>query len=262
MPLVVTSLDKIPQLQSPCGLTIGTFDGVHLGHQSLLQHLRTLLPMGGILTVLTFSNHPSHLFSCQAPIPLIYPPKQKVKHLFDSGADLVILVPFDNDFAQIPYDDFLTRLKKRLGFTVLTLGEGATFGQGKQGDAVAVKKLGNSLDFTAEYLRKISLHHHSISSGRIRGLIQQGALQSVTASLGRSYSLMGHPIEQGGRLFCPFPGICLPPQGKYAVNITQDQTILVKFTEAEVSLKEQGIYLNKMTRQNLLNKEVFIEFIE
>ena len=254
--LLVTSLSDIPPLESPCGLTIGTFDGVHLGHQSLLKQLRSRLKAGSGLTVLTFSNHPSQLFTPKTPVPLICPPLQKVKYLFECGVDTVILVPFDHDFAQIPYDDFLRLLKTRLNFNWLMLGEGAAFGKGKKGTPAAVQELSQTLHFEVEYLHK----QQPISSRQIRALIQQGALNEAAELLGRPYELIGHPIEKEGRLFCPFPGICLPPEGEYEVTVKHIHS--GASLQGIASISEFGIYLSGNHFLAHLNSDICIEFHE
>jgi riboflavin kinase / FMN adenylyltransferase len=203
--LLITDLNDIPTLKEPCGLTIGTFDGVHLGHQTLLKHLRSKK------AIFTFSNSPSNAL-------LIYPPLQKVKYLFDCGADLVIMIPFSHASASIPYDQFLQQMKERLGFSHLVLGAGATFGSKRQGNEENVKKLSKKLHFEVEYLAK----YKSISSGYIRNLITHGAFEEASACLGRPYSLMGRMQKDT----LPLPGICLPPKGDYPVQVkTSDKKL-------------------------------------
>jgi riboflavin kinase/FMN adenylyltransferase len=214
MPLI-TDLNKIPKPDRPSALTIGTFDGVHLGHQALLQHLRDKLPPGGILTVLTFSNHPSHLFTPDSPTPLIYPPLHKAKHLFESGVDCVILVPFTKEFAQTPYDDFLEKLKTSLSFSYLAFGAGAVFGKNREGNETKIRHLAPRLNFEVDYLPKFLLDGSPVSSGRIRTLISQADFSAVKSCLGRPYSLMGRLSED----LMHFPGICLPPEGAYPVHL-------------------------------------------
>ncbi len=203
--LLITELNDIPTLKEPCSLTIGTFDGVHLGHQTLLKHLKSKK------IVFTFSNHPSNA-------PLIYPSLQKVKYLADCGSDLVIIIPFSQAFASIPYDQFLVLMKKRLGFSHLVLGRGAVFGNKRQGSEENVRRLSKTLDFEVEYLPK----YGSISSGNIRQLISQGRFDEASACLGRPYSLMGRLQKNA----LPLPGICLPPEGFYPVQVKTANQVL------------------------------------
>ena len=131
---LITDINDIPFLNCPSALAIGSFDGVHLGHQTLFQHLRAKLPPHGILTALTFSNHPSHIFTPKSPIPLISPPLQKVKHLFDYGIDIVIFLPFTKEFANISFKTLLTQLHSSLSFSHLAFGTGAVLGKNREGD--------------------------------------------------------------------------------------------------------------------------------
>lgn len=216
--LLITELDKLPLLSQPCGLTIGSFDGVHLGHQSLLKHLRSKLPSNGILAVFTFINHPSHVFNPNHPTSLICPPLQKVKHLSDYGTDIVFLIPFTAEFANTSFEGFLRKLKKHLNFSYLTLGTGAAFGRNREGDETNVRKLALELGFEVDYLPKTMIKGLPVSSGRVRTLISQGSFQDVQECLGRHYSLMGH-LEENAFYHFHLTDICLPPEGIYAVRL-------------------------------------------
>lgn len=222
--LLVTDLKNIPPLSQPCGLTIGTFDGVHLGHQALLKHLRSILPSNGALAVFTFSTHPSHLFTPEQASPLICPPLQKVKHLSDYGADIVFLIPFTHELAKTPFTEFLRHLKNQLNFSQLVLGTGAAFGKNKEGDETHVRKLAAELSFAVDYLPKTLVNGTPVSSGRIRSLITQGALHEVQICLGRHYSLMGSLHEKNRFFYFPLPNICLPPEGIYPVRLKANST--------------------------------------
>lgn len=256
--LLVLSIDDVPSIDQPCGLTIGSFDGVHLGHQTLLKQLRAKLPSNGILVVYTFSNHPSHHFTPNAPTPLICPPLQKAKLLEEYGADIVILVPFTQQFANTPYEQFLRHLKEKLSFSHLMLGTNATFGHKRQGNEENVKKIAPSLEFEVNYLPKLALHETPISSGFIRSLIARGAFHETQECLGRPYSLMGH-LTSDQRLYTfPTHGLCLPPEGVYPVRIkTSSQMHLGR---AQVTSQEQKIHL-ELLKENVSIGEKEVEVI-
>jgi riboflavin kinase/FMN adenylyltransferase len=235
--LLITDLNDIPTLNRTSALTIG-FDGVHLGHQALFQHLKDKLPPDGILTALTFSNHPSHLFTPDSPTPLIYSPLQKVKLLFESGVDNVILIPFTKEFALTPFDSFLKKLKSSLCFSYLALGTGAVFGKNREGNEANIRQLSPQLEFEVDYLPKFLLNGAPVSSGRIRTLISQADFPAAKNCLGRPYSLMGRLTA--GEMH--FPGICLPPEGSYPIHLkTALQTFL---GNAHVSPKTSQIHLD------------------
>ncbi len=256
--LLITDLNEIPQLSQPCGLTIGSFDGVHLGHQAILKSLRLKLSPGANIAVFTFSNHPSQLFTPEKPTPLICPPLQKVKHLADYGAGIVFLIPFSEDFAKQSFREFLQHLKNKLKFSHLTLGTGAAFGHRKEGDEMNVRKLGSALGFEVDYLPKTMVGGTLVSSGRVRASIAQGSFQDVQECLGRHYSLMGRLRKNTFEHFS-LPGICLPPEGIYAVRIKVNGSI--HLGRAQVSPQEQLIRLDPLkTDAPLQDKDAEVIF--
>lgn len=249
--LLVTSLHKLPPIQSS-GLTIGSFDGVHLGHQALIRHLRSQIGQDATLVVFTFSNHPSEVFN--SPVPLIYPPLQKVRYLKECGADLVILIPFTQEFSQTLFDHFLTQLKNQLHFSHLTLGMGATFGKKKEGNPENVTPLADKLKFVVTYFPKVQIDHTTISSGRIRQLIGACDFNGVQAMLGRPYSIMGC-VEKG---VMQVRNLCLPSANKYTVRIRLDQ----KIYPAEVKIDSTASiieieFLDKSLNKKKLAVEIF-----
>jgi riboflavin kinase/FMN adenylyltransferase len=237
--LLITNLNEIPPLEQTCGFTIGTFDGVHRGHQELIKHLRAKIPSKSKIAAFTFSNHPSHLFSPHSPLPLICSPLQKVKFLADIGVEIVFLIPFTKEFSQISFESFLKSMKRHLGFSHLTLGAGATFGKNKEGDEAKVKALAKDLSFEVDYLQKFLINGTPVSSGRIRTLISQANFTEAHQCLGRPYSLLGSLFQKKKHFHMYFPGICLPPQGIFPVQLkTHSQVFIGK---ARISLQEQQI---------------------
>lgn len=235
---IVTDLNHVPFLKSPSSLTIGSFDGVHLGHQALLHHLKTHSPSDTPLVVFTFSNHPSHHFSSHSPVSLIYPKEQKLKFLFDCGASLILMIPFNTSFSNTLFDDFLTFLKTRLNFSLLVLGEGSTLGKGRKGDETHVKALGHTLQFKAEYLPKTTMGAYPISSHRIRIAIKSANFIEASSCLGRRYCLFGQLLEKEQQFLLAQEGICLPPPGSYSVELKTENFIcpaIVHITQNAIS---------------------------
>lgn len=257
--LLLTEFNPIPSFDRPCGLTLGNFDGVHLGHQALLQHLKAKLLPDEPLVVITFSNHPSHLFNLRSPDLLIYSPLQKVYYLSKLGVDVVFLFPFDVQFAQISYDNFLKTLKRHLPFKYFCLGSGATFGKNREGNEANVNRLAKKLHFEVDYLQKYLINGLPVSSGRIRTLITQGNLLEAQECLGRPYSLMGTFKKEKDHYYLCFPGICLPPDGTYQVRLKTSSQIWT--CQSNTMQKEQKIYLDiSENRIPLVGKNVEIIF--
>lgn len=250
--LLVTDIHDLLPLEQPSGLTIGSFDGVHLGHQALLAHLRSKIPPGALLAVFTFSNHPSHHFAPHAPTPLICPPLQKAKLLGEYGADVVILSPFTPEFAMTPFDQFLRLLKEKLGFEQLVLGTGATFGKGREGNEVGVRKMSQELGFEVEYMPKFTLQGAPVSSGRVRSLIAQGAFAEVKTLLGRPYSLLCELEKENNFYSFLVKGLCLPPEGTYPVLVRTTHKELP--ATAKVAPKDNKISLKFIDNYTSISK--------
>ncbi len=214
---VITDLNEFPSVT--CGLTIGNFDGVHLGHQSILHELRKRLSPQEALAVFTFSNHPTHVLSPLTPLPLIYTLEHKLKVLSEQNVDYTILVPFTAEFANTPYDLFLTRLKQQIPFKHLILGQGSKFGKNKEGNEANVRKIASQLDFQVDYLPKLELAKDQLSSGHIRTLIAEGHLSQVNRCLGRPYSLYAPLHRQHNHHVLHVPHLCLPPTAIYPVQL-------------------------------------------
>lgn len=202
------------------GLTIGNFDGVHLGHRALLDHLRAALPPGGQSLVYTFSNHPSHVLSPLAPIPYICTPEHKLKLLRDAGVDAAVCVPFTLELARTPFDRFLETLKDALDFSILVLGADARFGKNREGDPEKTRQLGRMLGFEVLYLPKYTLSDHAVSSALIRSCIAQGELDQAAHYLGRPYSIYTK-VHNGAM---SLKGLCLPPTATYRATLEVENT--------------------------------------
>ncbi|MBU6382859.1 MAG: FAD synthetase family protein [Verrucomicrobia bacterium] len=145
-------------------LTIGFFDGVHLGHQALLRRLREL-PHA---TILTFSNHPQGLIRPPAP-ELLISYEERLKQLREY-ADQVLVVPFTAEFAQMRFDELLDHFD----LSHIILGEGSVFGKDRGGTMEAVRLYGLERKIAVEYIPKVLFEGAPISSSRIRKALGEG----------------------------------------------------------------------------------------
>ncbi|HSX25931.1 MAG TPA: FAD synthetase family protein [Chlamydiales bacterium] len=171
---------SIPNSLPPTALTIGFFDGVHLGHQALLKSLRK---RSDHITVFTFIHHPLQILKPPAPKP-ICSFHQKLALLKDAQVDIVIAIPFTQEFASTPFDAFLSQFP----LTLLLLGEGSAFGKNREGNEENVKAFAAKQGFIAQYLPKLILGNEPISSRRIRASIAAGDFARASQLLGRPYS--------------------------------------------------------------------------
>lgn len=216
---VIEDLDTSYSPKGTCAITVGSFDGVHLGHQALLKKMRKRIGPDGTLVVITFSNHPSHILSHLAPVPLITSRNLKVRYLGEFGADVVYCVPFSEEIAQMTYREFLKKLHQNCPFSLLVLGEGATLGRGREGTQKKVGALGAELGFEAAYIPKRADGSEPISSKRIRQAILEGDLGRANALLGRPFAIEARVDEEKNLLF--YKNVAFPLSGSYRVLLIQ-----------------------------------------
>lgn len=171
---IIYSLDTCPQVERAI-LTIGNYDGVHLGHQHILKRVTTLAKNTDARSVvLTFSNHPSAVLRPDIPHTPLCSLEDKVFHFEQLGIDIALLLPFTEDFANQSPETFLKSVLAHLPFTHLILGPNARFGKKRSGDPEHVKALAKKLNFTVEYLpplhprRRNRLQQHHPCSPRSR----------------------------------------------------------------------------------------------
>jgi len=219
-----------PAAARPLHLAIGMFDGVHLGHKSVIESaLHSARRSGGLAGVLTFWPHPSALFHPENPTPLLMPTEMKRSVLGRLGIDFVIEQNFSREFAAVGAAEFVALLKRSLPpLSAVYVGENWRFGRGRTGDvAVLVGEAGKN-GFEVFSAPRLNHNGAPISSSRIRELLAAGAIAEANALLGYSYFAEG-VVEPGRRLgrTLGFPTLNLawepeakPAYGVYAVEVT------------------------------------------
>jgi riboflavin kinase/FMN adenylyltransferase len=212
----------------PVCAAIGVFDGVHLGHQRVLQRTISDAPRSqAISVVVTFDRHPNAIVA-PANVPfLIYPLARKLKVLASLGMDTAYVIRFDKAFSQISGGQFVRDLARDFGkIQSVCVGANFMFGHRRSGNVALLEELGGQLGFAVHAVPDVDLDGQPVSSTRIRDAVRAGDFAAAAQMLGRPYSLCG-PVVQGrqlGRKF-GFPtanievaGILVPPSGVYAAE--------------------------------------------
>lgn len=198
---VVYGIGNLKQEKKPHVLTVGVFDGVHRGHQRILQSVvgearRRGIPSG----VVTFADHPSHFFSSHQKIPALTSLEQKLKFFERGGVDTAYVLYFTSVLARMSAFGFVKKiLIDKMGMVALHVGEDFVFGKGARGDIDLLKKLSRSHGFALRILRHLKLRHRIVSSTLIRTLIKKGDLRHAQLFLGRRVSFFGHVVRGEGR---------------------------------------------------------------
>ncbi|MGZ8412945.1 MAG: bifunctional riboflavin kinase/FAD synthetase [Gemmatirosa sp.] len=212
-------------------VTVGTFDGVHRGHQDVLARLSARARAVGLRSLLvTFDPHPLEVVNPDAAPPLLTPGREKLAALAESGVDYVAVVPFTRVLASYEAAQFVDLvLRDRLRMRELFIGHDHGFGRGRAGDAHVLQRLGAERGFHVEVVEPIAAEGHAVSSTAIRRAVAGGDLHRAEAGLGRPYGVTGTVAhgERRGRLLgyptlniaLPSPRKLLPPEGVYAVRV-------------------------------------------
>jgi riboflavin kinase/FMN adenylyltransferase len=224
---LIRSLYNIAAAQQGTVLTMGNFDGVHLGHQQLIAQTVAQAEARGVSsTVVTFEPHAFEYFAGQnVTIPRLTRLREKFLSLAACGIDNVIILPFNQLLANQSASDFIAQMAAALHPVHMVVGDDFRFGQGRSGDFALLQQLGDELGFTAESLPTVMVEGERVSSTRIRKALAAGDLGLAKQLLGRAYSMMGrvrHGDKLGRQLGFPTANIFLhrkltPVRGIYTV---------------------------------------------
>lgn len=235
LPAQVDGLDRLELPPRPVHLAIGMFDGVHLGHRAVVDAaVQSARGGDGIAGVLTFWPHPSALFRPQHPTRLIQAPATKAAMLATLGVDLVITQPFTRELAAVPAEEFLPWLKQRMPrLAAIYVGENFRFGQGRRGDVASLIASGRQHGVRVFNAARVRLDGESISSTRIRGLLESGEIEAANSLLGYTYASTGivTPGKRLGRtigvptLNLPWAPELQPRYGVYAVRVSGAKSV-------------------------------------
>src|SRR5688572_25039312 len=205
------------EIQRPTVLTLGVFDGLHLGHQLIMTTVvERARAMEVVPTAITFDPHPRAVLHPQSSPPLLQTLDQKVEGFGVLGIEQTIVIRFTEEFSKIPAEDFLRDVvMDRLHAKEVYLGRGFAFGHERRGNIELLCKVGNELGFLAGEVPEVCLRGQRVSSSQIRRLLAQGKVNLARRMLGRPYGVEGkveRGDERGHRL--GFPTANLRPQNR------------------------------------------------
>ena len=211
-------------------VTLGTFDGVHRGHEAVLAEVRKRAQAAQLESVLvTFDPHPLEVVNPAAAPKLLTVTDEKRELVAAQGIARFVVLPFTPAVAQLDAEAFVRRLCDEYDMRELVMGYDHGFGRGRGGDVELVQRLGSSQQFTVTVVEAVHDNGQPISSTLIRTAVAHGDLEAAARWLGRAYSISGRVVRGAGRgrtigvptlnLAPPDPRKLLPPDGVYAVRV-------------------------------------------
>lgn len=226
---LIRGIHNIRPKHRGCVLTIGNFDGVHLGHQAVLAQVKAqALARGVPATVMTFEPQPQELFQPDKAPARLTNFREKHMALREQGIDRHIVIEFNRKFSNLPAREFIERvLVEMLGVQFLVVGDDFRFGHGREGDFAMLQRAGAELGFEVVDTQSYRQQQQRVSSTAIRQCLSNGDFTQAAAMLGRPYAFQGrvvHGEKKGRTIGFPTANIQLkrlhsPLQGVFAVQV-------------------------------------------
>lgn len=177
-------------------ITIGNFDGLHLGHRRIIESVvASARRSGGTAAVMTFEPHPLRVLAPEKAPDQLQTLEQKLRSLEQLAVDITLIVPFTRELAACPAREFAKMLGTRLGAREVHVGENFSFGRGREGNVGLLKEVGRELGYAVEIIAPVRFRNLMVSSTLIRQLVRQGRVALAARLLGRCYSITGRVVE-------------------------------------------------------------------
>lgn len=213
-------------------LTIGTFDGVHRGHQQIIKRVNQLARNnGGESILLTFHPHPRLVIKPDdTSLKLINTLEEKIDLLEQYGLDNLIITPFSREFSSQPPEDYITKfLWEKIRPHTIVIGYDHRFGKNRAGDIELMREYGQQLGFQVEEIEKQLVDDLAVSSTKVRNALQAGNIEQATSFLGHGFSMEGIVVKGDkigsdigfptANIFTDNPNKLIPDDGVYAVQV-------------------------------------------
>ena len=209
-------LDEVPAGWGESVVTIGVFDGVHRGHQRIVERAAQVGEQRGLpVVVITFDPHPDEVTRPGSHPPFLCSARRRAELLSGLGADAVCVIPFTLEFSRLAPDDFVrTVLVERMHAAVVVVGEDFRFGHKAAGDVQLLAKLGEKYEFTTEGMPLLVADGMTISSTSIRHMLAEGDVTAAARALGRPHRVEGVVVrghQRGRALGFPTANLEMPP---------------------------------------------------
>ncbi len=199
---IYRSLEQV-QYDSHGVITVGTFDGLHRGHQAILAELKQRAnARQGSATVVTFDPHPQVVLQRpdKPPVQILTTTEEKIALLRQEGIDRLIVIPFTLQFSRTPSETFVREiLWQRLGVQAVVIGHDHGFGKNREGDFATLERMGKELNFSVYEVPPYEMNGMTLSSTRVREALLNGEVEKASRYLGRHYSVSGAVTAGDGR---------------------------------------------------------------
>ncbi len=256
-------------------VTSGTFDGVHLGHQKILQRLKEVAAKtAGETVVITFDPHPRSVVSHERqPVQLLSTLDEKINLLQANGIDHLLIIPFTRKFSESTSAEFIqTVLVDTIGTKTLVIGYDHRFGRNREGSFEYLKEHASNFGFVVEEISRHDIDNIGISSSKIRKALIDGEVQIASHFLGKNYTLGGLVVkgkQLGRTIGFPTANIqvrelskLVPQDGVYAVKVLYKDTILKGMLNIGNRPTVDGTYKTIEVHILEFNEEIYGEFLE
>lgn len=276
--MIIRGIENLKERYARVVLTIGNFDGVHVGHQKIFKKvLERTHAIRGTAVAVTFDPHPMKVVAPERGVRVLTPFAEKARLIQLYGVDVVLCINFDREFSAMKPDDFIADfIADRLEAKEVIVGHNYTFGKGKKGTTQLLRRRGKRLGFSLSVVRNASLFGDVVSSSRIRSLLGRGRVCEASWLLGRPYMIEGIVVKGAGRggslLNIPTaniktPNELVPKEGVYAVKAGFDGMLMdgvanvgrnPTFGENQMSYE---VHIFDFS-ENILGKPIRLHFID
>lgn len=261
-------------------VTIGTFDGVHRGHQEILKNMvNRAKEIGGESVVVTFYPHPRQVLSYDSSIRFISTQEEKIHRLETLGIDNLIIINFTKEFAAIPSEDFIKNyIVENIRPAILIIGYDHHFGKGRTGDFEMLNELGRQYNFKVEKIQEQDVDNVAVSSTKIRHFLENGDIKNANKLLGYEFSYTGkviHGQQVGHKMGYPTANIEVAKE----FQLIEKQGVYATFAEIDGKSYPAMTYIGKRPtmhdnrpqsiethiiglEKDLYDKEIKIRFVD